>query len=67
MDIRFGRANFEPERADFRPERGRTNEQTNEQKKVPCVLQDFAPFEVAAQKLSLTAFFVNILDSESLN
>ena len=44
-----------------------TNEQTNEQKKVPCVLQDFAPFEVAAQKLSLTAFFVNILDSESLN
>ena len=43
-----------PERLDFRPEGpdkggGRTNERTNERKS-PCVLQDFVPFGAAAQK-----------------
>ena len=55
-DSRPERADFRPERADFRPERAwgrRTDGRTNEQTKVPCVLQDFVPFGAAAQKAHL--------------
>ena len=53
-DFRPGWADFRPERADFRPERawgGPTDGQTDEQTKVPCVLQDFVPFGAAALPL----------------
>ena len=55
-DLGPERVDFRPERADFRPEtawEGRTNGQTYKQtdaKKSPCVLQDFVPFGIAAQK-----------------
>ena len=45
-------ADFRPERANFRPEGawgGRTDGRTDERKS-PCVLQDFLPFGAAAQK-----------------
>ena len=54
--FRSERVDFRPERADFRPEtawEGRTNGQTYKQTdatKSPCVLQDFVPFGIAAQK-----------------
>ena len=52
-DFRPERADFRPERADFRPERawggGQTDGRTDERKS-PCVLQDFVPFGAAAQK-----------------
>ena len=55
-DFKPESADFRPERADFRPERawgGRTNGQTNERTKVPCVLQDIVPFGAAAQKVDI--------------
>ena len=50
IDFRPERTDFRPDRADYRPERawGGTNGQTNEQTKVPCVLQDFDPLGAAA-------------------
>ena len=56
-DFRPKRVDFRPERADFRSERawgdertnGRTDER-NDERKSPCVLQDFVPFGAAAQK-----------------
>ena len=65
-DLRSERADFRPERADFRPERadirperawGGADERTNgrtDERKSPCVLQDFVPFGAAAQKASET-------------
>ena len=61
LDLRPERPDFRPETPDFRPERpdlrpekprgaGWTDKRTNEQTKVPCVLQDFVPFGAAAQK-----------------
>ena len=58
LDLRPERLDLRPERPDLRPEgsdegggtNGRTNEQTDERKS-PCVLQDFAPFGAAAQKV----------------
>ena len=60
-DFRSERVNFRPERADFRPERAwgeRTDGWTdgrNDERKSPCVLQDFVPFGAAAL-LPLTPF-----------
>ena len=48
-DLRSERADFRSERADFEGRDGRTNKRTNERKS-PCVLQDFVPFGAAAQK-----------------
>ena len=45
------RVNFRPERADFRPERAWGNgriDGRNDERKSPCVLQDFFPFGAAA-------------------
>ena len=55
-DFRPERADFRPERADFRPERawgmdGWTDGRTdawNDERKSPCVLQNFVPFGAAA-------------------
>ena len=50
-DFRPERADYKPEEADFRSERawgGRTDERTDGQTKVPCILQDFVPFGAAA-------------------
>ena len=51
-DFRPERVDFSPERAYFRPEGahggGQSNGRTNEQTKVPCVLQDFVPFGAPA-------------------
>ena len=59
-DFRSERVNFKPkradsrpERADFRPERawGGQTDEWNDERKSPCVLQDFVPFRAAAQKV----------------
>ena len=63
LDLRPERLDLRPERPDLRsqcpdlrpegPNEGgdeRTNGQTNERTKVPCVLQDIVPFGAAAQK-----------------
>ena len=63
LDMRPERLDLRPERPDLRsqcpdlrpegPNEGgdeRTNGQTNERTKVPCVLQDIVPFGAAAQK-----------------
>ena len=50
--LRPDRPDFRPERAELRPEGlndGETNGWTDERKS-PCVLQDFVPFRAAAQK-----------------
>ena len=53
-DFRPERVDFRPERADFRPERAwgeRTDgwtDERNDERKSPCVLQDFVPFGAAA-------------------
>ena len=53
-NLRPERADFRSERADFRPERawggGRMDGRTDERKS-PCVLQDFVPFGAAALPL----------------
>ena len=55
-DLRPKRLDLRPDRPDLRPEKpdeGGTNKQTNKQtneRKSPCVLQDFVPFGTAAQK-----------------
>ena len=62
-DLRLVRPDFKPERPDLRPARpdlmpgglmgggGQTdNEQTTNERKSTCVLQDFIPFGAAAQK-----------------
>ena len=53
LDLRHERPDLRLQRPDLRPEGpdggGRTNKQTNERKS-PCVLQDFVPFGAAAQK-----------------
>ena len=46
-DLRLERPDLKPERPDGGD--GHTNGQTDERKS-PCVLQDFVPFEAAAQK-----------------
>ena len=56
LDLRPERLDLGPERLDLRPERsdeGGTNRQMDErmdERKSPCVLQDFVPFGAAAQK-----------------
>ena len=58
LNLRPERLNLRPERLDLRPEGPdeggdrRTDGQTDERKS-PCVLQDFVPFGAAAQKLSI--------------
>ena len=57
-DLRPERADLRPERAYLRPERavlrpGRGDERNDgwtDERKSPCVLQDFVPFGAAAQK-----------------
>ena len=61
-DSRSQRPDLRSQRPDLRPERpdeggGRTNKQTDERKS-PCVLQDFVPFGAAAQKL------INLVEKE---
>ena len=58
LDLRPEMQYLRPERPDLRPEgpdRRRTNKLMNGQTKEspPCVLQDFVPFEAAAQKSEL--------------
>ena len=54
--MRLERLDLRPERLNLRPEgsdEGGTNERTNgrtDERKPPCVLQDFVPFGAAAQK-----------------
>ena len=51
-NIKLEKTDFRPLKADFQPERpyvGGEDEQGNERTKVPCILQDFVPFEAAAQ------------------
>ena len=61
LDLRPERLDLRLERLDLRPERsdvGGTNRRTDERmdkQKSPCVLQDFIPFEAAAQKQSFSS------------
>ena len=52
-DFRPEKVNFRPERADFGPERawGERTDGRNDERKSPCVLQDFVPFGAAALPL----------------
>ena len=63
-DLRLERPDLRPERTDLGPEGGGTNKQTNKQtdeRKSPCVLQDFVPFQAATQKAVVFVIFVGII------
>ena len=58
LDLRPERPDLRPERPDMRPEgsdRGGGTNARNDERKSPCVLQDFVPFGAAAL-LPLTPF-----------